>query len=48
MLTAQEVQAVIDARQRLGGFSGSVDELSAAAELAPGKADELRDLMWFG
>jgi hypothetical protein len=46
-LSPDEVTAVIAARDKLGAFS-SAEELSAYAELAPGRVDELRDLMFFG
>ena len=46
-LTPGEMTALRAAREKLGAFA-SADELSAYSELAPGRIDELRDLMFFG
>ena len=46
-LTPAEVTAVITARDKLGRFS-STDELSAYADLPPGRLDELRDWLLLG
>jgi hypothetical protein len=46
-LTPAEVTAVITARDKLGRFS-SIDELSAYADLPPGRLDGLRDWLLLG
>lgn len=46
-LTAQEAQAVLDARGQLGRFT-SAEELSVYAQLAPASVDVIKDLLWFG
>ena len=45
-LTPQESAAIVAARDQLGGFT-SPAELSAYAQLPPGRVDGLRDWMLF-
>ena len=46
-LTPEEATAIAAARTQLGKFT-SPEELTVFAELAPGRVDAIRDLLWFG